>query len=160
MLLGTEGTLFCFVVFFSQNSCKIMLSSMKVTDFVTNAEEGLFKVSHLISKVGTNDILLFKNKTSQGIRKQQTERKHNALTKSDGLLAKFVNEMQSFSRECGSRSLLPRWTQSQVYGGNNSWTVGRYICLSLRTPLQEQREDSEHRLQKEGRSSPAPAGHQ
>ena len=59
MLLGTEGTLFCFVVFFSQNSCKIMLSSMKVTDFVTNAEEGLFKVSHLISKAGTNGILLF-----------------------------------------------------------------------------------------------------
>lgn len=159
MLLGTEGTLFCLAVF-SQNSCKITLSSMKVTDFVTDGEEGLFKVPHLISKVGTNDILLFKNKTSQGIRKQQTERKHNALIKSDGLLAKFLNEMQSFLREHGSRSLLPGWTQSQVYGRNSSWTVGRYICLSLRIPLHEQREDSVHRLQKEGRSSPAPAGHQ
>lgn len=131
---------------------------MKVMDFVTNGKEGLFKVPHLISKVGTNDILLFKNKTSQGIRKQQTERKHNALTKSDGLLAKSLCEMQPFSPEHGSRSLLPAWTQSQVYGGNNSWTVGRYICLSLRTPWQEQRGFSTQTA--EGRAEPAPAGHQ
>lgn len=84
-----------------------MLSSIKLMNFVTNVgEEGLFKVPYLISKVDTNDILLFKNKMSQSTRKKQRKTKHHAWSKVEGLLAKFLYEIQSCSRVCASRSLL------------------------------------------------------